>query len=161
MNQKQNQVYDSYLKNNIKLSLMNVWLMETKINPNKYVQEPWFILTSFDQYKNCMDVSCMFLLNVSVHVCVQPLSTTNIERNDTVWSRTWISHWFLGASLTIHSNWFLALLGVRVMAVLMHHLYVYSSPSARPVYNSLLKMHIQQHEQMRDFILFLFFFSLS
>ena len=64
-------------------------------------------------------------------VYVQPSSASNIERNDTLWSRTWIAHWFLGASLTIHSNWFLALLGVRVMAVLMYHLYVYSSPTAR------------------------------
>lgn len=79
-------------------------------------------------------VFCLFVLNVSTCgtcVYVQPSSASNIERNDTLWSRTWIAHWFLGASLTIHSNWFLALLGVRVMAVLMYHLYVYSSPPAR------------------------------
>ena len=82
----------------------------------------------------CLQVSCTSVLNVSICVCVcvlKPSSASNIERNDTLWSRTWIAHWFLGASLTIHSNWFLALLGVRVMAVLMYHLYVYSSPTAR------------------------------
>lgn len=81
--------------------------------------------------KICLQVSCIFVLNVTLCVYIQPSSASNIERNDTLWSRTWIAHWFLGASLTIHSNWFLALLGVRVMAVLMYHLYVYSSPTAR------------------------------
>lgn len=78
----------------------------------------------------CLQVSCIFALNVNICVYVQTSSASNIERNDTLWSRTWIAHWFLGASLTIHSNWFLALLGVRVMAVLMYHLYVHSSPTA-------------------------------
>lgn len=80
------------------------------------------------EQRMCVHVSCTFVLNVCMLSLHQP---SNIERNDTLWSRTWIAHWFLGASLTIHSNWFLALLGVRVMAVLMYHLYVYSSPTAR------------------------------
>lgn len=105
-----------------------------------------------------VNVSASFLFicaecEYSVCVYVQPSSASNIERNDTLWSRTWIAHWFLGASLTIHSNWFLALLGVRVMAVLMYHLYVYSSPTATG-FTIVRKMHIQHHVQMwdRDFI---------
>lgn len=88
----------------------------------------WFTQNASHQHSERV---CTFpVLNMSVWVCVQLSPASNIERDDTLWSRTWIAHWFLGASLTIHSNWFLALLGVRVMAVLMYHLYVYSSPLA-------------------------------
>lgn len=108
---------------------------------------PVFLMYSVSAQWMCLWVSCTFTLNVSICVYVQPSSASNIERNDTLWSRTWIAHWFLGASLTIHSNWFLALLGVRVMAILMYHLYVYSSPTAtgftivcgKCIYNTMCK----------------------
>lgn len=32
-------------------------------------------------------------------ICAASSSASNIEGNDTVWSRTWIAHWFLGAWL--------------------------------------------------------------
>lgn len=92
----------------------------------------FYFLPVYCVSKICLHVSCVFVPNVLLCVCTfSSSSASNIERNDTLWSRTWIAHWFLRASLTIHSNWFLALLGVRVMAVLMYHLYVYSSPPAR------------------------------
>ncbi len=118
-------------------SVLNMWPCPVCVIYSGLVTAQWM----------CLQVSCTFVLNVSTCVYVQPSSASNIERNDTLWSRTWIAHWFLGASLTIHSNWFLALLGVRVMAVLMYHLYVYSSPTAtgftivcgKCIYNTVCK----------------------
>lgn len=99
------------------------------------------------QHSQCVCMFPVYLCRMWVYVCMfsphQPLTL----RGMTLWSRTWIAHWFLGASLTIHSDWFLALLGVRVMAVLMYHLYVYSSPTAtgftivwgKCIYNTMCK----------------------